>query len=38
MTATRVLPSPVQALSERSWSALIVLMSGTFMFVLDFFS
>ena len=37
MTATRVLPSSVQAPSGRSWSALIVLMFGTFMFVLDFF-
>ena len=37
MTATRVLPSSVQAPSGRSWSALIVLMFGTFMFILDFF-
>jgi MFS family permease len=37
MTATRTLPSSVQAPSSPSWSALIVLMLGTFMFVLDFF-
>ena len=37
MTATRTLPSSVQAPSSPSWSALIVLMFGTFMFVLDFF-
>ena len=37
MTATRTLPSPVQTASGRSWSALAVLMIGTFMFVLDFF-
>src|SRR3984957_17090457 len=37
MTATRVLPSAVQASSGRSWSGLIVLMFGAFMFVLDFF-
>jgi EmrB/QacA subfamily drug resistance transporter len=37
MTATRTLPSPVQARAARSWSTLTVLMFGTFMFVLDFF-
>src|SRR6201999_3108516 len=37
MTATRTLPSPVQTAGGRSWSALAVLMLGTFMFVLDFF-
>ncbi len=37
MTATRTLPSSVQAPSGPSWSALTVLMFGTFMFVLDFF-
>jgi MFS family permease len=37
MTATRTLPSPVQSAGGRSWSALAVLMIGTFMFVLDFF-
>src|SRR2546429_2995593 len=37
MTATRTLPSPVQTSGGRSWSALAVLMIGTFMFVLDFF-
>src|SRR5215470_9726457 len=37
MTATRTLPSPVRAASGPSWSALTVLMIGTFMFVLDFF-
>ena len=37
MTATRTLPSPVRAPSGPSWSALAVLMFGTFMFVLDFF-
>src|ERR1700759_4201513 len=37
MTATRTLPSPVQTPPGRSWSALAVLMIGTFMFVLDFF-
>jgi MFS family permease len=42
MTAARSLPSSVQAPSgrsgsARSWSALTVLMFGTFMFVLDFF-
>src|SRR5690242_3010980 len=37
MTATRTLPSPVQTAGGRSWSALAVLMIGTFMFVLDFF-
>jgi len=37
MTATRTLPSPVQAPSGRSWAPLTVLMFGTFMFVLDFF-
>jgi EmrB/QacA subfamily drug resistance transporter len=37
MTATRILPSPVRAPAARSWSALTVLMLGTFMFVLDFF-
>src|ERR1700751_6352555 len=37
MTATRTLPSPVQTPPARSWSALAVLMIGTFMFVLDFF-
>ena len=37
MTATRILPSSVQAPSRPSWSVLIVLMFGTFMFVLDFF-
>src|SRR5258705_10389693 len=37
MTATRTLPSPVQTSPGRSWSALAVLMIGTFMFVLDFF-
>ena len=37
MTATRTLPSSVKAPSSPSWSALTVLMFGTFMFVLDFF-
>ena len=47
MTATRSLPSSVQAPDRRSgsassssapsWSALTILMFGTFMFVLDFF-
>ena len=37
MTATRTLPSPVQSAGGQSWSALAVLMIGTFMFVLDFF-
>jgi MFS family permease len=37
MTATRTLRSPVRAPSSPSWSALTVLMFGTFMFVLDFF-
>src|SRR5438094_755612 len=37
MTATRTLPGPVQSPPGRSWSALAVLMIGTFMFVLDFF-
>jgi len=37
MTATRTLPSSVQSPPGRSWSALAVLMTGTFMFVLDFF-
>src|SRR5256884_8679675 len=37
MTATRTLPSPVQTAGGRSWSVLAVLMTGTFMFVLDFF-
>ena len=37
MTATRTLPSSVQSRPGRSWSALAVLMTGTFMFVLDFF-
>ena len=44
MTATRTPASSVQSPSRRSlgragnrWSALIVLMFGTFMFVLDFF-
>src|SRR6201985_1272904 len=37
MTTTRTLPSPVQSPSGRPWSALAVLMIGTFMFVLDFF-
>ncbi len=37
MTATRTLPSSVRAPSNPSWSTLIVLMLGTFMFVLDFF-
>ena len=37
MTATRTLPSSVQSPPGPSWSALIVLMAGTFMFVLDFF-
>ena len=39
MTATRSLPSSVQAPASRSssWSALTVLMFGTFMVVLDFF-
>ena len=37
MTATRTLPRPVRAPSSPSWSALTVLMFGTFMFVLDFF-
>ena len=37
MTATRTLPSPVESRPGRSWSALAVLMIGTFMFVLDFF-
>jgi MFS family permease len=37
MTATRTLPSSVQSPPGRSWSPLAVLMTGTFMFVLDFF-
>src|SRR5579859_2912255 len=37
MTATRTLPSPVQSPPGRSWPVLAVLMTGTFMFVLDFF-
>ncbi len=37
MTATRTLPSSVRAPSNPSWSTLVVLMLGTFMFVLDFF-
>jgi EmrB/QacA subfamily drug resistance transporter len=37
MTATRTLPSSVQSPPGRSWSTLAVLMTGTFMFVLDFF-
>src|SRR5579859_6400999 len=37
MTATRTLPSPVQTAGGRSWAPLAVLMTGTFMFVLDFF-
>jgi EmrB/QacA subfamily drug resistance transporter len=37
MTATRTLPSSVQTPSSGYWSALTVLMVGTFMFVLDFF-
>jgi EmrB/QacA subfamily drug resistance transporter len=37
MTATRTVPSSVRAPSNPSWSTLIVLMLGTFMFVLDFF-
>jgi len=37
MTATRTLPSSVQSPPGQSWSALAVLMTGTFMFVLDFF-
>src|ERR1700760_2011619 len=37
MTATRTLPSSVQSPPGRPWSALAVLMIGTFMFVLDFF-
>jgi hypothetical protein len=35
MTATQTLPSPVQSAPGRSWSALAVLMIGTFMFVLE---
>ncbi len=37
MTAIRTLPSSVQSPPGRSWAALAVLMTGTFMFVLDFF-
>ncbi len=37
MTATRTLPSSVQSPPGRSWPVLAVLMTGTFMFVLDFF-
>ena len=37
MTATRALPSSVRTRSGGYWSALTVLMTGTFMFVLDFF-
>src|SRR5436305_2661594 len=37
MTATRALPAPVQSPPGRPWSVLAVLMTGTFMFVLDFF-
>jgi EmrB/QacA subfamily drug resistance transporter len=37
MTATRTLPGPVQSPPGRSWPTLAVLMTGTFMFVLDFF-
>ncbi len=37
MTATRTLPSSVRTPSSGYWSALIVLMVGTFMSVLDFF-
>src|SRR5947209_1037977 len=37
MTAARTLPSSVQSPPGRSWPTLAVLMTGTFMFVLDFF-
>ena len=37
MTATQALPSTVQAPVRQSWAPLAVLMTGTFMFVLDFF-
>ncbi len=37
MTATRSLPSSEQAPARASWAPLAVLMTGTFMFVLDFF-
>ncbi len=37
MTAIRTLPSSVQSPPGRPWSVLAVLMTGTFMFVLDFF-
>jgi EmrB/QacA subfamily drug resistance transporter len=37
MTTTRTFPGSVQAASGPSWAPLAVLMSGTFMFVLDFF-
>jgi hypothetical protein len=35
MTATQALPSTVQAPARPSWAPLAVLMTGTFMFVLD---
>ena len=37
MTATHSLPSSVRAPAHPSWAPLAVLMTGTFMFVLDFF-
>ena len=37
MTATHSLPSSVRSLAHPSWAPLAVLMTGTFMFVLDFF-
>ena len=37
MTATHSLPSTVRSPAHPSWAPLAVLMTGTFMFVLDFF-
>jgi MFS family permease len=37
MTATHSLPSSVRSPAHPSWAPLAVLMTGTFMFVLDFF-
>jgi MFS family permease len=37
MTATHSLPSSVRSPAQPSWAPLAVLMTGTFMFVLDFF-
>ena len=37
MTATDTLPGTVRAPAGPSWAPLAVLMTGTFMFVLDFF-